>query len=104
MKYICPAESRIAVAPDVMQTQQGALLIMPNPNSGKFVMQLIDTEQNIREVRVLDLSGRVIISKMISDADNGQMTIDASFCADGLYVVEVIGENSKWTAKVSIAK
>ncbi|MBK7969450.1 MAG: T9SS type A sorting domain-containing protein [Bacteroidetes bacterium] len=104
VKYICPAESRIAVSPNVMQTQQGALLIMPNPNSGKFVMQLIDTEQNIKEVRVLDLSGRVIISKMISDADNGQMAIDASFCADGLYVVEVIGENSKWTAKVSIAK
>ncbi|MBL7913668.1 MAG: T9SS type A sorting domain-containing protein [Bacteroidia bacterium] len=101
-KIICPEEEgKIADANSLLS---GQIIVMPNPNSGKFVLQLIDAAQNIKEVRVLDLSGRIVIQQQISGTHNGQVSIDASTCSDGLYIVEVIGDQGKWTSKVSITK
>jgi len=65
----------------------------PNPTTGEVWLN-VGEEQAI--LRVYDLSGKIVISQMLSRSS----TIDLSEQPAGLYVFWVVGEKGVWSGKV----
>jgi len=70
--------------------------IFPNPSSGIINIDLKTNERS--EVKVLDISGRVIISRKYSDC--GLKTIDLASLSKGTYVVSINSGEKKISRKI----
>jgi hypothetical protein len=71
------------------------LMVMPNPNSGEFVVEL--SKGLIKNVTVYDLMGRQILQKV---SDNDKVFIDITSFASGIYYVKVQSETNFKVIKV----
>ncbi len=74
-----------------------ALTVYPNPSDGIF---LIRNELNqMLTLRVLDVNGRLIFSK--NNITDASINIDLSSQADGIYMIELLGEGKRQRSKIS---
>lgn len=75
--------------------------IFPNPSSGTFNIEGLAEGQT--NVHLYDLSGRKVKSYLVQ-SDNYSATINADDLINGIYFVEVVGEDGSWKTKISINK
>jgi hypothetical protein len=59
-----------------------------------------NTQQAI--LNVIDISGRLVHSEMVFS--NSQRQLDLSNLVDGIYFIEVVCENKKYTTKLMVNK
>ena len=66
------------------------IILYPNPTSN---LLRIDTEENIIEISIIDLSGKIIVQKA------GANFVNVSNLSDGIYFIQVITQNKTITKK-----
>lgn len=65
--------------------------ISPNPTSG--YIQILYKEQNVKDVQIIDLSGRVIMT-------TNRTTLDISHLPSGIYMIRILTDLGKTTHKI----
>jgi hypothetical protein len=73
--------------------------IFPNPSNGKVNVE-INRDYNSANISVLDLSGKIIYSKTLSN--NNSKEIDLSTYAKGMYIIQLDVDNEKIVTKLII--
>lgn len=76
-----------------------ALKVYPNPNNGKFVVELPE-EVTGGMVSVTDMSGRLVQKTDINQ--NSKIEIDLGSIANGVYMVQVLNNNSIYRSMVTV--
>ena len=71
------------------------LSIFPNPSSD--VINIISANRNLTDIRIVDISGKLLYS--ISNLDAEKQAIDISTFAQGIYFIQINGEVSKKIVK-----
>jgi len=74
--------------------------LFPNPNSGQFTVTYPD-ELNIKTVRMIDGLGRVLLER---EAPDNRVEVDLGLVPNGLYRLELMGEQGYMYLPVTIQK
>jgi hypothetical protein len=75
--------------------------IYPNPTKGEFTLKLASSESENLTVKVVDMTGRVILDRMITTQEGvNEIPFDMSGVTDGVYVMTVNRNGSLTTLKV----
>jgi hypothetical protein len=79
------------------------LRVLPNPASNNAIV-MIELGNNTQQaiLNVIDISGRLVHSEMVFS--NSQRQLDLSNLVDGIYFIEVVCENKKYTTKLMVNK
>jgi hypothetical protein len=72
--------------------------IFPNPNNGTFKVELSNLAEKGMNLRVTDLTGRVLQEKT-TEIGNKMQTIDAQQISEGLYFLQIISEGKVLAVK-----
>lgn len=81
--------------------ESAQISVYPNPSAdGRFTL-IFDAETVVRQVRVIDLAGRVVFDQRVNMA-SGNLPIDLSGNAQGVYTVQVQTANGIQTEKLII--
>jgi len=83
--------------------KQSALKIYPNPGTGKFTVQLLESNfsSTNSELKIFDIYGKEIVSEYFS----GQQTaIDLSDKAKGVYILEIYTQNQQLSVEKIIVQ
>lgn len=79
----------------------GNLLIYPNPSNGLVYINTQNTTENLKQINLYDVLGKVILSSKNLSAK--QSSIDVSPLAKGVYMIEITTEsNFKQTKKLVV--
>jgi len=86
-------------APDAINEKVDDLLfsVYPNPSGGIVHVQLLESQTTDSRIVVFDLSGRIVMEKLVS-SENEQ--VDLSSQAKGTYFLQVISGNSRGIKQV----
>ena len=85
----------------VSSVENQNLEIYPNPNSGRFQLQVPSWNENT--VLILrDLKGR--LRSVESVYDNGLLTVDCNDCSNDMYILTLTHQDSVSTVKLIIRK
>jgi hypothetical protein len=79
--------------------------VMPNPNSGEFIIQIeLSAAENLR-IELVDVLGRKLREWNLSGQQSMQIPVDISEQASGMYLVLLRSEDGKiQSKKVTVAK
>lgn len=69
--------------------------IYPNPVNDSFVLELMASSAHITNVDVVDISGRIIMSKEVGALSPSQININTANWPAGTYIVSVTAEGNK---------
>jgi hypothetical protein len=72
--------------------------VFPNPSNGSFTVDF-DNLKNVKEIRILDLLGKIVFQKSI----NKQSKINIDNLPSGVYILTVIDNENKMTNKKIIS-
>jgi hypothetical protein len=78
---------------EITESSDNKLVIYPNPASDKLYIQ---TSDDIANANVFDISGKLVISKVLQGGDN---EIDISSLKSGMYFININGEVNKFIKK-----
>lgn len=81
-----------------------AINIYPNPNTGKFDVELGVPVNNTMKVTVTNMTGQVMGTFGYSDLVDGKLSVDLSTAAAGVYFVQVQSDNNIATKKVTVTR
>lgn len=84
------------------EVQGAGVIIYPNPTDGSVRLSLPDSF-DARQVRVTDLSGRVVIDSDMSTLGNAP-SLDLSGLSNGLYHVSILGEKEVVVRPVVVSR
>ena len=71
--------------------------ISPNPSSGVFNLAINEFESSSFEVNVMDITGRVIMSRTVTGSTT---SFDLSSELDGIYFVKISAGNQNVTRRI----
>jgi N-acetylneuraminic acid mutarotase len=71
------------------------LVIYPNPAFSTLLLALTGNEAKNSTVTIFDLSGRILIRKLISSSNTNNIVIDVSHLAGGPYQLKITSENNE---------
>jgi Zn-dependent metalloprotease len=89
-----PAVASTAICLGVEELEDASFQVFPNPNNG--VMQVSFADNRERQIRVFDMSGKVVWSHA---TNTDQTTINLEGFAKGLYSIEAMEQNGTRQAK-----
>jgi hypothetical protein len=82
-----------------------ALTVFPNPSTGVFQVKFDVADNSDSKLEVLDMQGRMLITKEISNAsDVVVFEFDMNSYANGMYIVRLVTSNSVQTAKLQLLR
>lgn len=68
--------------------------IYPNPTDGKFSVEFTGVSEDNLEMRIIDMTGRVVVSEMFAGISGSHIEkVDISQNQSGAYIINLIGEN-----------
>lgn len=73
--------------------------IYPNPTNGKVFIDLIESPSADNTVTVLDLNGKVIMSRSLVNPQTGGTDIDLGKLANGMYIIRVKSGDTNYQSK-----
>ncbi|HLF65376.1 MAG TPA: T9SS type A sorting domain-containing protein, partial [Saprospiraceae bacterium] len=85
---VCVARTLVGVD-DPLQGQ--SIRIYPNPNSGVFTVELSELATQGMSLRVIGLTGQVLLEKEIENNSSLQ-TVNASNLPEGMYILQIVSE------------
>lgn len=94
------ALDRSCIGIGIEEVDLHTMVLFPNPNDGRFTMQLPEGLTGASEVRVLDLAGRTVAMQRLLGGPI--QSLDLSNLPNGLYSIALRNNGSTFTAKVSI--
>jgi len=80
----------------------GHMLLYPNPATTKIHCNLPTGNPGLQTVRIIDVTGRVIMNSQIMVPDNGQIDINIANLQSGMYVTEI--ENGEQVMRKTFIK
>jgi len=84
----------------VAQELASMVSMYPNPTSGQVDIVITDNQKaNITEIKVFDLSGKLILKKPVN-RDDKTSQIDLSSFTNGVYNLQFISSKGNFSAKV----
>jgi len=85
----------------ISKFSSGNLLIYPNPSNGLVYINTQNTTENLKQINLYDVLGKIILSSKNLSAK--QSTIDVSALSKGVYMIEITTENNfKQTKKLVV--
>jgi hypothetical protein len=84
------------------ETFNAGLSVFPNPNNGKFTIQLKELTSPTAEVTITDLPGRTILHKKIKFSDNQRIVEVSIPDAKGMFLLHVKTGNQTATRKIIV--
>jgi hypothetical protein len=69
-----------------------SLMAYPNPTSGYLTLELLDYSNEKIEYQLIDIEGKVILSKLLNDS---QTQVDLNIYSKGIYFIKVIKESKE---------
>ncbi len=76
------------------------LRIYPNPTDGMLYIADSRIEGSHVEVQVYDLVGVMVFRQKFTNNDSGELALDLSHLQQGLYIISVMVNGERFTAKV----
>ncbi|HIP33009.1 MAG TPA: T9SS type A sorting domain-containing protein [Crocinitomicaceae bacterium] len=76
--------------------------VYPNPSNGKFNIKFNMGMLDNLKVEVMDLAGRIVITKMISTSP--EIELDMSTSSEGTYILHISNDNSQITKRIVVKK
>lgn len=83
---------------------ENALNVYPNPNNGKFTLEVKLTGSSHVDIAIYDMVGNKVKDLSKNELSNGKYAFDVSDLAAGNYMIRVAGENETITKKLTIIK
>lgn len=87
----------VAIDETVTDATEGMLHIFPDPNNGRFTLQLSTSTTKEAEVIITDITGRKV--QQLLTFTNRDITIELNEPA-GMYFVQVVTVDGKWSSKM----
>jgi Pregnancy-associated plasma protein-A/Secretion system C-terminal sorting domain len=79
--------------------------VYPNPTSGLFVVEIdLEKVENLLEISLYDMLGRLIETKKVADIKRDQIYFDLSGKEPGMYILNLKGENIQYNEKILFSK
>jgi hypothetical protein len=88
--------SRASNNSSIIENGTDGVSVYPNPTTGIANLDLTGLSGS-SDVMVTDINGRVILSTTVAE---GTSTIDLSGNAKGIYIINIVNGDSKYTNKV----
>jgi len=86
---------------DVAITAETGMKVFPNPNKGSFTLQVTNLE--VTEIRIIDQNGKLVKRQGVNNVSQIQtINMNLGFVANGIYLVQALGKNGVYTAKVVV--
>lgn len=73
--------------------------IYPNPTNGKVFIDLTESPSADNTVTVLDLNGKIMLTRTLLNPQTGMMDIDLSDFANGMYIIRVNSGDKEFHSK-----
>lgn len=86
----------------ITELTQGALNVYPNPSKGTFTVEVSNVDATEMNVVVTNLAGQVVANELVNN--NSFTTISLENATEGVYLVEVKGDNVVATERIVITK
>jgi hypothetical protein len=64
---------------------------LPNPNTGIFTVELLIPAYVGKEMRIVDITGRVLLVKQL-DIGSQSQRVDVGVLPQGLYLLQIVSE------------
>ena len=95
---------KVGASKPTMEENNRTFGIYPNPNSGRFTLQL-NSKGSKAEVLIVNALGAVVERKQVQLSGKEQtIQLDISHKPAGVYLVKVMGEHGVQTAKLIVRK
>ena len=84
----------------VKSTFEKNIIVYPNPTYGEVEIEIGETIQQM-DVRVMNLTGQVIMQKVFKNTGNFEINIDG---ATGIYFIEMISNDTSGKSRSAIIR
>jgi len=81
------------------ELDENNILVYPNPTNAEFVVEIPQMQNELIEIRLLDVSGRLITTKKIQD-NNTKYEFSTHSVSKGIYYVEIVSESKTITKRL----
>ena len=80
--------------------------IYPNPNTGKFTLEIGDVNSGIITISITTIEGSIVYEKLFGAKDqvNGLLSINCDYLSAGNYIISLKGQKHVQYKKITIAK
>lgn len=101
-------EHTISVVIDLMSATsdldlQNEIVLFPNPNPGKFFIQIKNLPVTKLELTLLDLNGKVLVAQNQPETERGLFVFEKSGLSEGIYFIKLIFEDQVVMKKFYVA-
>ncbi len=80
-----------------------SIKIFPNPVDDQLNLTWDDTEMSIQNIRISDISGKIMLKQNAPSAERGKLTIDVNHLTPGQYIISVEGTLGEyWQQKIIV--
>jgi hypothetical protein len=76
--------------------------VYPNPASEFLAITLSGTQQDELTIEMINLSGRVVYTKLVKETDSREQRVDLTGFENGVFIVRVHGNNLNESAKIVV--
>ena len=103
-KNIGPIPNMLAALNQIEQNlssesfSQNSFYIYPNPSNGIFT--LVSESNEINEIEVFDVIGKVILSKKQFNSSDNQISIDIASASQGIYFLKITANNQSTVKRI----
>ena len=103
-KNIGPFPNMLAALNLVQQTlknesfSENSFYVYPNPSNGIFT--LVSGSNEINEIEVFDVTGKVILSKKQFNSSDNQISIDITSASQGIYFLKITANNQSIVKRI----
>jgi hypothetical protein len=75
--------------------------VFPNPAQDRMYVKTSFDQKTASKIRVLDLQGKVLMEEK-NQTENPEFVLCTAFLSNGLYIVEIAGDNDVWRQKFQV--
>ena len=87
---------------DVARTN--GLSAYPNPARDNFTLRMEDLTEEIRSVEMVNSTGRSVLREGFSEDRGNRVTMDASGMANGIYLLTVLTNKTRYTERLVLER
>ncbi len=102
--FTCSSAEACNFSVESMEANHGGVRYFPNPTTGRLLLEFKNTRSESANLRVTDMTGKVVHSEVARTINSGQHQMNLGFLSSGMYILSVEVDGKINTYKVSIEK